>query len=290
MEFNKGDKVRYKAVVGYKDWAGLEGVVTEYGRYSGTLNVKVTSRPESIKQAVRVGEIHGLTAENFEIMEENKTVATKAATKFEKGDTVRYIHNSYGYTDWLGVEGEVTGAGIGDTVRFKITGGADKIVYNVGDEVTLSTHKLEIVSKAKPEGTITFKDIKKGDTIRRTYTREDGSKIIWEGTADRFNYDKSAWLSGDGYHLSYDADASERRITIELLERPEEPEIWEDRKTGDRIVRKEKDHAVTIFTKLGNGNWESLYIADEKPALGIEWATEELGPLLGSGTVTLIKA
>src|SRR5690349_1583686 len=105
-------------------------------------------------------------------------------TDFKTGDKVRYTADGY----WAGIEGKVLNVH-NDYLRVEIT--HRPLSSSVRDDTFLPFKcNLELI-----EPQFSFKDIQKGDVIRRTFTRSDGTKVIWEGAAHRITVSRESWVS-----------------------------------------------------------------------------------------------
>jgi hypothetical protein len=126
--------------------------------------------------------------------------------------------------------------------------------YKAGYVASLSAVNLELIPEFR------FADIREGDTIRRTFTRTDGSKVIWEGVADRDNYDGSKWLSANDYPLAYKADEQHPDIVIELIERPE-PKHWAYTKPVGATALDKRHHTTpNTLRKTAENEWEQRFL------------------------------
>ena len=221
--------------------------------------------------------------------EESKTV-----TKFNKGDKVRFSDKSN--TAWFGVEGivEVPGSGYSNKLRLTTAATGWASHFTVGSEARISDQYLELV-----EDTFTFKDIQKGDTIRRTRKHKGGATEVREGVVGK----KGSWYwatEDDQYILAYETDTATNKegVTLELVNRPEpEPtkEEWETAKPGDRLVVKNKEGVTRILTKQADGEWDALLIKPYGVSVGITRSDQSVKGQLqyenfNVGTPTFIKA
>jgi hypothetical protein len=203
-----------------------------------------------------------------------KKEESKAVTKFNKGDKVRF--NDKSNTAWFGVEGIVERPASGtygsNTVILTkaATGWASN--YTVGSEARLGDYNLELV---EPE--FSFKDIQVGDTIRRTRKHEGGATEVREGVAGK----KGSWYwatKDDQYILAYEDDDRNAAATIELLSRPEpEPTLLEGTKAGDQLVLKLYSGATKVYTRNAKDQWNTLVFKNgEYSHVGFVWDTVDL--------------
>lgn len=179
-------------------------------------------------------------------------------TEFKTGDKVRYKNVG---NNWEGLEGVVTQQR-GYLTDVKVT----KIAPNlgllntdnkVGKTAHLITKNLELVE----EGTkaFTFKEIRKGDTIRRTAKSSDGTVITTEGVVYRVDsYEAQSYAYAILGHHGDDNQFTE--VTLELVDRPKPKKLWEQVEIGNAIVRKDDEGDLTVFTKTGEDQWSSLYL------------------------------
>lgn len=177
-------------------------------------------------------------------------------TEIKVGDKVRVHGNGAARKTWVGTEGIVTkidGSGWGVT-HLRLTKATDT-EYKVGQDVKVSHGNLEKIPYFK------FADIQQGDVIRRTFTRNDGTKVIWEGEAFRLNYDDSTWLTDGGYQLAHDADDNHDDVALELLDRPK-PKHWADKKPVGSVGYRTSINTRNskLFRKTGEDTWEVEYV------------------------------
>lgn len=193
-------------------------------------------------------------------------------TKFNKGDKVRF--NDKSNTAWYGVEGIVENNNNtynNNTLRLTIapTGWASN--YKVGDEARISDHYLELV-----ETPFTFKDIQKGDTIRRTATYKGATEVREGVVGSKGSY---YWAAEQGnYILAYDTDDAPKDVTLELLNRPEpEPTLLEGTKTGDQLVLTLHNGVSKVYTKKADGDWSTLVFKNgDYSHIGFTWEQDNL--------------
>lgn len=207
---------------------------------------------------------------------------------FNVGDKVR-IHNR-GSSDksWHGTEGEVEGLPDGNpwggkNYRVKLTKATAPHIPD-GYVASLSPGNLELIPEPKPFG---FEDIQKGDTVKRTYKQPDGTVMTREGVVSTINPLHRA-VSQSGTTLAFSSDTGDKKVTLELLNRPEpepvkEPELWENRKAGDKIISYRTDGTLNrIFTKKDTGDWETLIMNDYNILVkGFTRSDNEVGETLG---------
>lgn len=172
------------------------------------------------------------------------------------GDKVRVHGRGYASKDWVGTEGVVTsleGSPWGNTIKVKLTKATSEKVSE-GHVANLLRDNLDVIPEFR------FTDIQQGDLIRRTYTRTDGSKVIWEGAAFRLNYDDTMWLSEDAYQLAYAADDTHTDVDLELLERPK-PKHWAYTKpVGATALDKRHSTIPNTLRKTGENEWEQRFL------------------------------
>jgi len=198
---------------------------------------------------------------------------SKAVTKFNKGDKVRFIDKSN--TAWFGVEAIVEqpgGSHSSNILRLTkaATGWASH--FTVGSEARISNQYLELV-----EDTFTFKDIQKGDTIRRTLLNKGGSTEVREGVVGH----KGSWYwatKDNQYILAYADDDTNKAVTLELVDRPEpEPTLLEGTKAGDQLVLKLYNGATKVHTRNAKGTWDTIVFRNgEYSHVGFVWDTSDL--------------
>lgn len=174
------------------------------------------------------------------------------------GDKVRFTGDN---SDWLGLEGIITGlkgtnGRYNHTIRItKPTAETTRFGYGIGRTAHLRPSDLEVIPNS-----ILFKDIKKGDTIKRTNIMKGGTKEVREGTVDKI----SAWCATSEnyeYILAYDTDDEKGSVTLELLNRPEPVKrVWEDAKVGDVFMRTGLENAkdTSTITRVDAG-WLVTY-------------------------------
>lgn len=212
-------------------------------------------------------------------------------TQFKAGDKVR-ITNSTGTTisSWIGVEGIVKGNGLYYThTTLELTTSPNES-FPVGSKANISTAKLELIE----EPSFTFKDIQKGDTIRRTRTFKDGATEAREGVvSSKGSY---YWATEDGnYILAYDTDDKNEQVALELVSRPEpEPTLLANTKAGDQLVLNKTSGYVKLYNKVTEDKWRAFIIPPHGDAYkGSTWTTEELEQFAadsGTKSYTLIRA
>lgn len=184
---------------------------------------------------------------------------------FKAGDKVRYTGDCNTFSGRLGgfkpAEGVITEPGSG-TTHLRLTSPVQG--YREGSVVGLFTSNLELITPA-----FTFADIQVGDKIRRTLTRDTGTTEVREGVvvekSGLYALDaKHTGRAGDSYILAYnsDSDPAKPQVVLELLDRPEkEPELWENRKAGDKITSYDGAGKLSrIFTKREDGDWDTLVL------------------------------
>jgi hypothetical protein len=200
-------------------------------------------------------------------------------TDFKVGDKVRYVGSGAASVshDWIGIEGVVT-ADKSSFVYVTITKGIPgSKTYTEGFEIWPYKVNLELITEEEP---FTFKDIQKGDLIRRTVIRKDGSKVIWEGVADHVNWEKTTWVTEGGNPLWYKSDDTcEGSYTLELLDRPEPPH-WAEAKPVGSIFLYNKGVNKAIWKKTSETRWERTFIATNISHIYTinevkDWITEE---------------
>ncbi|QFG12092.1 Hypothetical Protein OBI_RACECAR_247 [Arthrobacter phage Racecar] len=181
---------------------------------------------------------------------------------FKSGDKVRYKKVEFGLSgwNWEGFEGEVIEGGRGHVTFVKCTKPSAVQKHDpkyIGQEFHLITKNLELVESG--DKVMKFKDIEKGDVLRRTVTCTDGSVITTEGTVTRVTtYDA---LSAGGVSIVHWSDDNNSRTKIELVSRPEKPKkMWEKAEVGHSIIRKDADGELTVFTKIEEDKWISIYL------------------------------
>jgi hypothetical protein len=172
------------------------------------------------------------------------------------GDKVRVHDRGGALPTWVGSEGfikELVGSGCYAAAKVELTKATAKH-YSEGQLVRIGLENLEVV----PFG---FNDIRKGDKIRRTLTREDGTLTIVEGVAERL-YSTYEWLTENGHALSFESDDERTDATLELVERPE-PKHWAYTKpVGSLALYKVADkEVVTAYRKLRDAEWQMNLIS-----------------------------
>lgn len=265
--FKAGDKVRNTGK-GNPSWAGVEGTVvrhdgkTTFGNNERYM-VKITALPTGFTYHSVGAEVR-MTDVNMELVE----AAAPAKRELKVGDKVRVIDDGFTDKDWIGVEGvviELKNATGGWPYNNKVQLTKPPVGLEVGYIASLRGHNCEVIdSFPRP---ITFAEIQKGDTIRRTLTKDNGSKVIKEGvvvdTSMHIIYDSNCET-----YLASHTDDGHSSVTLELLARPEpepvkEPEIWENRAIGDQIVLEKGagySNWARIFTKIADDKWASLFV------------------------------
>jgi hypothetical protein len=198
-------------------------------------------------------------------------------TDFNVGDKVRYIGVERANTHWLGLEGVVKEVKA-YTVTVEITKPPkpNHPVYVPGYEIFPDKTNLELVE----EKTLAYKDIQKGDLIRRTFVRWDGSKIVWEGVAHRIACNNSKWMTEGDFVLAHEIDDGPTDVTLELLERPEPPH-WAEAKPVGSIFLYNKGVNKAIWKKTSETRWERTFIATNISHVYTinevkDWVTEEV--------------
>lgn len=172
-------------------------------------------------------------------------------TDFKVGDKVRYVGNKENRSfdpDWIGLEGEINevsdwGLSMIITNTFNIR----NVPYKTGREVYPKAYNLELITEFK------YADIQKGDKIKRTVSRGDGTEIVTTGVADRI-YRDYQWVSSSGYSIAFESDDSDSGITLELIERPEPPHWAEDKPVGSVFLYGEGADK-TVWKKTGLYSW-----------------------------------
>jgi hypothetical protein len=204
---------------------------------------------------------------------------SKAVNKFNKGDKVRFIDKSN--TAWFGVEGIVESPdntyGI-NTIRLTVapTGWASN--FKVGDEAKISDTYLELIPS------FTFKDIQKGDTIRRTEKWDGtGTTKVVEGKVTDVTYAQA--VTAEGLVVGYYRDDKNPHMTLELVNRPEpEPvkEAWETAKPGDQLFTTANDGTNRVLTKQVGDLWNTLIVnnSEGKPQKGFTRSTGDIHSLI----------
>ena len=217
---------------------------------------------------------------------------------FKVGDKVKYTGDCATFSGALGghqpAEGVVTDVGnrIG-TTRVELTSRVRG--YSEGSSVSLFTRNLELIKE--PVKPFTFADIQKGDKIRRTKVYGSGATEVREGVAET----KGSYYWADettNFILAYDPTSEFGDVTYELLERPEppkEPELWENREPGDKLVSyfKNDGNVERIFTKTDAGTWDTIVMSTAgKLQKGFVRSDHELAAYLKKygNKVHLIKA
>lgn len=210
---------------------------------------------------------------------------SNTVTKFNVGDKVKVLHYST----------STTGSPVGETGTVtSLKNGANFFRVQINKSSwLLAEDEIEPFTEPKP---FSFEGIQVGDTIRRTETWETGSVKVLEGVVTALSHTGAS--TKEGLLIGWHKDSDNPHITLELLNRPEpvkEPELWEDRKTGDRIVTYFKDGALDrIFTKQEDGLWGTL-VSKSGSGLGKGFARSdtELAKFLSdrkqSTTAQLIK-
>lgn len=189
--------------------------------------------------------------------------------KFKKGDTVRVAEKDGTTRSWIGTEGvverEVNDYG---TVRVRLTKPTD-ISYEVGFVANLTESGLELVRAA--EFPFTFKEIKKGDKIRRTRMYPGGAVEMREGVVNRTDL---YFVSEDNLVLAFDEDDSEDSVTLELLERPE-PHWAYSKPVGS--VALDRRFGASTYRKVSETEWvQHFLIADKAHTSTVEKFANEL--------------
>lgn len=286
-QFNKGDKVRYKASgVSNPEWAGLEGEVTSElaslaSPWSGTRRSVGLVVTKDVKGSRDMGYYTGSTvttqASNLELIKPEPT--------FKEGDRVTIKGFGSPGGNYEGKTGTIDHMYGGvNTARVLLEDSPHKEgTFNV---------KYLVPAEPKP---FTFEDIQAGDTIRRTAVG-DGYTEVREGVVCGL-MKWYAYSKDNKYILAYDKTSEIMHdVTYELLNRPEpkpEPKLWENRKAGDQIIREAGNGNThrTIFTKRADGIWNSFYLPVGKaPEKGYTWEDSELADLFDGETLHLIKA
>lgn len=171
---------------------------------------------------------------------------TVIANDFKVGDKVEYLQDHDGFKQ-------------GTQAKVIETGSLVTVVHADGADNMLLAHRLRLVVDA-PE--FSYKDIREGDTIRRTKTYLSGATDTREGVAGhRGSY---YWAeAGNSFILAYESDVP-ANVTLELVNRPEAPKPWEGAVPGTVLLRHNfpegpetecPDHVI----KLANGDWRLVY-------------------------------
>jgi hypothetical protein len=120
--------------------------------------------------------------------------------------------------------------------------------------------RMYLYGLTKMEETFTFKDIQKGDKVRRTETWESGTVKSVEGVV--VNLNSSQATTKEGLTLGYYGDEDNKHMVLELVEKakPKSPELWENRKAGDKIATysTQDGNLERLLTKREDGLWDTL--------------------------------
>jgi hypothetical protein len=208
---------------------------------------------------------------------------------FKVGDKVKYIGDCYVFSGFDGgvdpAEGVVTEDSSKGVTQLRLTTGVGR--YRVGQEVRLITKNLELIKEElpnpwAPKPAFTFKDIQVGDKIRRTETWETGTYRTFEGVVTDLT--STGARTKEGLLVGYYKDIESPHMKLELLDRPKPKEIWENRKAGDKIKRKQCG-GWDYFIKEESG-WTILYSGGQH----LKYNDTDVAALLkGNETVALIK-
>ena len=216
--FKAGDKVRNTGK-GNPGWKGVEGTVVKndgeavFGNAEYYL-VKITAKPASFLYH-SVGSEVRMTDVNMELVEEAAAPVT-VKRPLQVGDKVRVATS--GNSSWDGIAEGIITERREKTNKVALTKAPKDFFYKVGDIANLMTAHLVVIDNfPRP---ITFKEIQKGDTLRRTLIKDNGSKLVKEGVVaelDSHNaHDENFYTT-----LAGDLDDADPSVTLELLARPE---------------------------------------------------------------------
>ena len=253
--FKVGDKVRNTGAGNYS-WKGVEGVavneITPGWDNNRRWTVRITAIPSGFTFH-SVGTEVTMTHKNLELVE----APAPAKRELQEGDKVRVATS--GNPDWDGIAEGIITERREKSNKVKLTKAPNDFYYKVGDIANLKTDHLVVIDNfPRP---ITFKEIQKGDTIRRTLVKDNGSKVIREAVAENFST-YSVYDTGHETSVANHDDDTNQTVTLELLARPvKEPEIWENRKVGDQIsVDRNSSSHTRIFTKVDDDKWDTLLV------------------------------
>lgn len=271
----------------YHTWVGVEGTVLS--SETDVTRITVTKDAPDNHYSNRVGQEKGLITGNLELI---------PPSAFKVGDKVKVISlNGNSTRTPVGLEGVIERQTLTGywRVNFGAVDPSTHLFY--AQELELIEEKEEPEVTEEPED-FGFADIQEGDTIRRTKVYESGATEVREGTVGtKGSY---YWADAPGnFILAYAPDHEHSEgVTYELLERPEpeEPELWENREPGDKIVTYFKhDGALDrIFIKQENGLWSTLVnTSSGKIGRGFHRADKDIAEFLSKRqtvTASLVRA
>lgn len=185
MTFKTGDKVRYKSVSGFPQWAGLEGVVTKPDTTSyGTTHVRITKSSPGLRAEDylnKVGELGNFITKNLE----------RVKTDFAVGDRVKVVDytSANGRAKLVGKFGTVTeirNSGGYTRVRMDHDGGAWLFTPNEIEHT--NTQESKKVTEFKKGDRVEFTEdydypVKKGDqgTVEYAHPGNHGIDVAVDG-------------------------------------------------------------------------------------------------------------
>lgn len=182
---------------------------------------------------------------------------------FKAGDKVKY-NQTFKYPEMEGWEAEVVNVGEDrkglTRVRTTVPGGLEWA--KVGTLGYYYTSNLELIDPP-----FTFADIKVGDKIRRTLTRDTGTTEVREGVVTKMG--KCGELALDdgvptspSFILAYATDTHKATVVLELLDRPK-PKHWTETKPVGSVAVILDGVFTKTLKKTSEFGWQVRYIEDE---------------------------
>lgn len=173
------------------------------------------------------------------------------------GDKVRVHGRSGARASWVGVEGVVTSeTNVYQIIKVEVTKPADSGV-EVGFLANLTEANLDVIPQE-----FKFDDIKKGDKIRRIFTRASGLKSINEGVAVVLNESvyESTWATLQQEAFVWKSDDKEPHVTLELVER--EPHWAHTKPVGS--VALDRRFGASTYRKISETEWVHHFLDTDK--------------------------
>lgn len=250
-QFKKGDKVRYKKVRGYEEWAGLEAEVLNH---EAGWNVEVRATKDPNRQD-RTGRTLTLIEENLELIPVTPSV----------GDKIR-ANDKVGSTDWIGVEGVITDVVGSDYARFKITANPPA-AYSVGCVVSLPLYKFDVIvgSEELPRE-VKLSEIRAGDRVQVAYPEteshatagvEERTTVTRTGTVAKI--DDWELINASGWLINSRLRGLDEAVYT-LLERPEPKRTTATEPIGSQFKTTVGVLGQRLLTKVAEDKWSDIFL------------------------------